>query len=167
LEFPISNCTTNIRLSIRSHKYFFWIVFIMDRRSCPDCGKGIKSLSGLSRHRIRCLVLLGQRKIVVPKIYQHSPASQSSIESTKDSPESQISHALQLPSCKPRGNLELEYEEWIDINDCHSTNLHAGFLTIRRMAIRKPYGLAIWFTPYMVIWFRMAIRSFRNSLRQP
>ena len=89
----------------------------MDRRSCRDCGKGIKSLSGLSRHRIRCPVLLGQRKIVVPKIYRHSRASQSSIESTKDSPESQISHALQLPSCKPQGNSELEYEEWIDIND--------------------------------------------------
>ena len=29
----------------------------MDRRSCRDCGKGIKSLSGLSRHRIRCPVL--------------------------------------------------------------------------------------------------------------
>jgi hypothetical protein len=43
----------------------------------------------------------------------------------------------------------------------------AGFLTIRRMAIRKPYGLAIWFTPYMVIWFRMAIRPFKNCLRQP
>ena len=54
---------------------------------------------------------------MVPKIYRHSPASQSSIESTKDSPESQISHALQLPSCKPRGNSELEYEKWIDIND--------------------------------------------------
>ena len=34
----------------------------------------------------------------------------------------------------------------------------AGFLTIRRMAIHKPYGLAIWFAPYIVIWFRMAIR---------
>ena len=64
-----------------------------------------------------CLILLGQRKIVVPKIYRYSPAGQSSIESTKDSLESQISHALQLPSCKSQGNLELEYEEWININD--------------------------------------------------
>src|SRR5580692_6095506 len=40
------------------------------------------------------------------------------------------------------------------------TTLSAGFLTIHRMAIRKPYGLAIWFAPYMVIWFRMAIRPF-------
>jgi hypothetical protein len=45
--------------------------------------------------------------------------------------------------------------------------LWAGFLTIRRMALRKPYGLAIWFSPYMVIWFRMAIWPFKNSLRQP
>ena len=94
----------------------------MDRCSCHDCGKGIKSLSGLSRHRIRCPILLGQRKIVVPKIYRHSPAGQSSIESTKDSLESQISHALQLPSCKPQGNSELEYEEWIDINDDTSSS---------------------------------------------
>ena len=94
----------------------------MDRRSCCDCGKGIKSLSGLSHHHTRCPVLLSQRKRVVPKIYQHSPAGQSSIESTKDSLESQISHTLQLPSCKPQGNSELEYEKCIDINDNTSSS---------------------------------------------
>jgi hypothetical protein len=94
----------------------------MDRHSYRNCRKGIKSLSGLSHHRIRCPVLLGQRKIVVPKIYRHSSAGQSSIEHTKDSPESQISHALQLPSYNPGGNSELEYEEWIDINDDTSSS---------------------------------------------
>ena len=93
--------------------------FTMDIRSCRDCGKGIKSLSGLSRHRTRCPVLLGQRKRVVPKIYRQSPADKSSTESTHDGPDSVMSYGMQLNSCQPGGN-EGSYEEdrdWIDINE--------------------------------------------------
>ena len=107
----------------------------MDNYSCHDCGKGIKSLSSLLYYRIKCPVLLGQRKIVVPKIYRHSSASQSSIESTKDSPKSQISHVLQLPSCKPQENSELKYKDWININNDTNSSYISVLQTQSRLLI--------------------------------
>jgi hypothetical protein len=92
----------------------------MDRHSCYDCGKGIKSLSSLSHYRTKCPVLLGQKKRVVLKIYQHNSAGETSIESMEDSPESQMFHVIQLHSCRPKGNEESYKEEdgnWIDINE--------------------------------------------------
>ena len=80
----------------------------MDRRSCHDCGKGIKSLSGLSRYHTRCPILLGQRKKVVPKIYKHSPVSKPS---TDDNPDNQMSDSMQLYLYEPEEDRESYQEE--------------------------------------------------------
>ena len=104
----------------------------MDRRSCYDCGKGIKSLSGLLHYRTKCPVLLGRRKRVVPKIYRHNSAYEASIESMEDSPESQMFHVVQLHSCQPKRNEESYEEEdgnWIDINE----DTNSSYISVPQM----------------------------------
>ena len=39
--------------------------------SCPECGKVVRSLSGLSRHRIKCPVLVGKERRVVKDDSRH------------------------------------------------------------------------------------------------
>ena len=43
----------------------------MKIRSCPECGKVVRSLSGLSRHRIKCPVLVGKERRVVKDDSRH------------------------------------------------------------------------------------------------
>jgi hypothetical protein len=50
----------------------------MDKRSCPECGRGVKSLSGLSRHRTRCPVLVGKETRVIRNEPRHGPVCQTS-----------------------------------------------------------------------------------------
>ena len=111
----VSTCTTeNHTVNQEPYSILSDVVFTMDRRSCRDCGKGIKSLSGLSRHRTRCPVLLGQRKRVVPK---HSPVSEPS---TDNGPDNQMSNSMQLHLCGPEEDRESYQEEdkdCIDINE--------------------------------------------------
>ncbi len=43
----------------------------MKTRACPECGKVIRSLSGLLRHHIKCPVLLGKERRVVKGNSRH------------------------------------------------------------------------------------------------
>ena len=83
----------------------------MSTRCCLECGKGIKSLSGLSRHMYRCPVLTGKKTSVVKNI----PAKSSRYSPKSDSNETDSDwtglHKVTAPTDG------IDDSEWIDLDE--------------------------------------------------
>ena len=84
----------------------------MSTRCCLECGKGIKSLSGLSRHMYRCPVVIGKKTSVVKNI----PAKSSPYSSKSDSNEQTDSDWIGLDKVTERTD-GIDDSEWIDLDE--------------------------------------------------
>jgi Plavaka transposase len=84
----------------------------MNKRCCLECGKSVKSLSGLSRHMYRCPVVIGKKTSVVKNI----PAKSSRYSSKSDSNEQTDSDWIGLDKVTARTD-GIDDSEWIDFNE--------------------------------------------------
>ena len=85
---------------------------IMNTRYCLECGKGVKSLSGLSRHMYRCPVVTGKKTSVVRNIL----AKTSRYSSKSDSNEQTNSDWIGPDDDIVRTE-GIDNSEWIDLNE--------------------------------------------------
>ena len=84
----------------------------MSTRCCLECGKGIKSLSGLSRHMYRCPVVTGKKTSVVKDI----PAKSSRYSSKSDSNQQTDSDWIGLDNVTAHMD-SIDDSKWIDLNE--------------------------------------------------
>src|SRR5580692_9416959 len=84
----------------------------MSTRCCLECGKGIKSLSGLSRHMYRCPIVTGKKTSVVRNIL----AKTSRYSSKSDSNEQTVSDCIGLNEVTAQTD-GIDDGEWIDLNE--------------------------------------------------
>ena len=84
----------------------------MSTRCCLECGKGVKSLSGLSRHMYRCPVVTGKKTSVVRNIL----AKTSRYSSKSDSNEQTNSDWIDPDDDIVRTE-GIDDSEWIDLNE--------------------------------------------------
>ena len=94
--------------SIISHLY----TSTMSTRCCLECGKGIKSLSGLSRHMYKCPVVTGKKTNVVKNI----PPKSSRYSIKSDSNEQTDSNWIGLNKVTAQTD-SIDNSEWIDLNE--------------------------------------------------
>jgi hypothetical protein len=83
----------------------------MSTRCCLECGKGIKSLSGLSRHMYRCPVLTGKKTSVVKNI----PAKSSRYSPKSDGNETDSDWTGLDKVTAPTDGID--DSEWIDLDE--------------------------------------------------
>ena len=84
----------------------------MSTRCCLECGKGIKSLSGLTRHMYRCPVVTGKKTSVVRNML----AKTSRYSSKSDSNEQTDSDCIGLNEVTTQTD-GIDDGEWIDLNE--------------------------------------------------
>jgi hypothetical protein len=90
----------------------------MNTRYCLECGKGVKSLSGLSRHMYKCPVVTGKRTSITKntraEIRQYSSQSDSDKQRNDNSHQQRDDHSYEQQDSNSH---EQSDSEWIDLNE--------------------------------------------------
>jgi Plavaka transposase len=90
----------------------------MNTRCCLECGKGVKSLSGLSRHMYKCPVVTGKRTSITKntraEIRQYSSQSDSDKQRNDNSHQQRDDHSYEQ---RDSNSHEQSDSEWIDLNE--------------------------------------------------
>ena len=91
---------------------------MMNTRCCLECGKGVKSLSGLSRHMYKCPVITGKRTSITKNIRaearQYSSQSDSDKQRNDNSHEQRDDYSYEQQDSNSH---EQSDSEWIDLNE--------------------------------------------------
>ena len=123
----------------------------MKIRSCPECGRGVRSLSGLSRHRTRCPVLVGRKTRVVRNGQEHGPDCQTSTTPL---------HPCQLDANEESNNRD--DGDWFDIPE-DAMNSHPSPLLTHQGQTRLSSTASIRIESYEEVTGRRAGQTFDGS----
>ena len=91
----------------------------MNTRCCLECGKGVKSLSGLSRHMYRCPVVTGKKTSVTRNILGETLQCSSKSVSHEQTDSDWIS-LDEITTQKDRTDCtdnSIDGSEWIDVDE--------------------------------------------------